>query len=388
MLKPSTLDREAFSQRLLDSPYREVALERFLSLSWQQAHRITDPWSLAPWFDLSEAEIAAIEPTRHQFRFAVLPYYALLADPKDPDCPIRRQFMPSLAETYKSPTSLRDPLGEEAHEVVPKVIHRYPDRALLFTTDRCSTYCRFCTRRRIVGGQEALSSLHEFEAALAYFRSHTELREVLLTGGDTLVLGDDRLDKLLGAIRAIPHIEVIRVASRMPATAPMRVTEKLAQILRRHAPVFMMTHFNHALECSFAAEEACARLVDSGIPVYNQSVLLQGVNAELSCIAQLNRALVRMRVTPYYLHQCDRAEGVEHFQTPLQIGIDIIDGLRGHTSGLMVPHLCVDVPGGLGKVTVQPNWIVDQNPGETRFRTYRGTVGRYPEPPPPGKASS
>lgn len=384
------LREDELAARLATSPWAEVPLERFAQLGWQRKHRITDPAQLDAWLHLSPREWAGLSATQAIFRFAVLPYFALLADPKDPRCPIRRQIVPSPEEATVLPGERADPLGEEPREAAPNLIHRYPDRALLLITDRCDSYCRFCTRRRVVGRTERRITARQLSEALSYVRAHPELRELIISGGDALSLGDEAIDGLLADIRQIPHIELIRVASRTPSTAPMRVSARLAKILRRHAPVVMMTHFNHPAECTAWAEAACARLVDAGVPVYNQTVLLAGINDRLEVIAALNRRLVNMRVTPYYLHQGDVAEGIEHFRTPLQTGVDIIDGLRGHTSGLMVPKLCVDVPGGLGKVTVLPEWILGREGRWTHFRTYSGARGSYPDPihAEPGRSSA
>jgi len=331
-------------------------------------------------FDLTDDERRAFDGAASFFRFAVTPYYALISERRNPDCAIRKQVIPVRRELEVLPDHLGDPLGEESREAAPNLIHRYPDRALLLATDRCPVYCRFCTRRRIVGRIERQATRALFAEALEYIERTTALKEVIISGGDALMLGDNTLQHLLARLREIDHIDIIRVATRMPVTCPMRVTDALAEILAASSPVYVMTHFNHVVECTPAAEAACARLVDRGVVIYNQSVLLRGINDTPQAMTRLNRKLVSMRVTPYYLHQCDMAEGIEHFRTPLQTGIDIIDAMRGHTSGLMVPQLCVDVPGGLGKVTVQPTWIEDREGPYVNFRTYTGEVGRYRDP--------
>jgi len=363
------------------SPWGDVDPADFDRWSWQFKHRIDSLEAASRYFELTADEQEALRVTAGRFRFAVTPYYALLADPADPDCPVRRQILPITDEAYVRLGERRDPLGEEEREAAPNLIHRYPDRALLLVTDRCPVYCRFCTRRRIVGRVERQGTKELLAAAFSYIREHSELREVILSGGDALMLGDGMLDFVLGELRRVPHLDILRVATRMPVTCPMRVTPELTEVLRRHAPVYVMTHFNHPRELSDRAAEAVGRLVDAGVPVYNQSVLLRGVNDDVDTIRQLNRDLVYLRAVPYYLHQCDVAEGIEHFRTPLATGLDIIDALRGHTSGLAVPQLCVDVPGGLGKVTVQPDWVVERTPERIVFRTYTGERGEYPEPP-------
>jgi lysine 2,3-aminomutase len=356
----------------------------FADWGWQIRNRVTDAARLGEVLDLSDAEQRGFERTQGIFRFALSPYYVLLADRRGADCPMRRQMVPREEEATIRIGERADPLGEEALEVVPNLVHRYPDRVLLLATDRCPVYCRFCTRRRIVGRLERQAPRALLAEAFAYIRAHSEIREVIVSGGDALMLGDKHLDYMLGEIRSAPHVDIVRIATRMPVTCPMRVTPALASILARHGPVYVLTHFNHPRECTPSAARAVDTLLQAGLPVWNQSVLLRGVNDDLSTITELNRLLVYMRAVPYYLHQCDLAEGIEHFRTPLRTGVNIIDGLRGHVSGLMVPKLCVDVPGGLGKVTLQPEWIVDTEGRATRFRTYDGRVGTYLDPAPDG----
>jgi lysine 2,3-aminomutase len=362
--------------------WEKVSTSEFDSWAWQVRHRIETADALEQLYRLSPAEREGFASTATLFRFAVTPYYALLADGRDPDCPIRRQIVPRTEESAYAWEELADPLGEEQLEVVPNLIHRYPDRALLLATDRCPVYCRFCTRRRIVGRIERQATRSLLAEALAYVREHTELREVIVSGGDALMLGDHQLEFLLRELRAIEHIDIVRIATRMPVTCPMRITPDLVQILARYQPVYVMTHFNHPRECTERAARAVSDLVEAGIPVYNQSVLLRCVNDNAEIIAELNRLLVFMRVTPYYLHQCDMAQGIEHFRTPLAVGVSIIDTLRGRVSGLAVPQLCVDVPGGLGKVTVQPDWIVKREGRSTTFRTFTGETADYLDPEP------
>jgi lysine 2,3-aminomutase len=261
------------------------------------------------------------------------------------------------------------------------VVHKYPDRVLLLAADSCSVYCRHCTRRRITGGAEGAFDRAAIEEGLAYVRSRGEVRDVLVSGGDPLVLSDERLGWLLRELRAIPHVEILRVATRMPVTCPMRISAPLARLLRSVAPLFVVTHFNHAKECTPEAREACELLVDHGVPVENQTVLLRRVNSSARAIADLNHRLLAWRVRPYYLHQGDLAEGTGHLRTPLAAGVAILEQLRGHTSGLAVPHLAVDLPGGGGKVTLQPDYVVERRADGTVFRSWRGERHFYPEPP-------
>lgn len=362
------------------TPYADVSDDEFASWGWQLKHRIDDADGLARLFALTDEERRGLAETKGIFRFACTPYYALLADRRDPTCPIRRQIVPQPAETQFRVGERTDPLGEVGREVVPNLIHRYPDRVLLLATDRCPVYCRFCTRRRIVGHVERQMTRALFRETFDYIKANRAIREVIVSGGDALMMGDNQIAYLLSEIRAITHVDIIRIATRMPATCPMRITPELAKVMRKHSPVYVMTHFNHVRECTQEAKRALDTLVDAGIVVYNQSVLLRAINDDVSAFRKLNRALVHMRATPYYLHQCDVAEGIEHFRTPLAQGLAIIEGLRGHTSGLAVPQLCVDVPGGLGKVTLVPEWVVERRPHATVFRTYTGETAEYPEP--------
>jgi len=293
---------------------------------------------------------------------------------------VRMQAIPTPAEASVQPGELRDPLGEDPHRPVATIVHKYPDRVLFLALDSCSTYCRHCTRRRITKGGESVFGREAWTQGLEYVRAHPEVRDVLVSGGDPFLLVDERLEALLGALRAIPHVEMLRIGTRVPVTLPMRVTEELATMLRRHAPLFVVTHFNHPKELTAEARAACERLVDHGVPVENQSVLLRRANSDARIIKELNHALLRARVRPYYLHQMDVAEGLEHLRTPLAAGVAILEQLRGHTTGLAVPHLAVDLPGGGGKVTLQPDYVVERRGHETVFRNFRGEAYAYPEP--------
>ena len=361
---------------------------------WQHRHALRTPQALARVVDLSASEQQGLALAAARFRLGVTPYYASLMDARHPSCPIRMQAIPAAEEVGASQGDLRDPLGEDAHRPVRAVVHRYPDRVLLLVTGTCSVYCRHCTRRRITSGEEGAFDRAAVEQGIAYVRAHREVRDVLVSGGDPLVLGDERLAWVLRELRSVPHVEILRLATRAPVTCPMRIDDALAAMLRSVKPLFVVTHFNHPKECTAEAGEACERLVDHGVPVENQSVLLRRVNSSARTIADLNHRLLRWRVRPYYLHQGDLAEGTGHLRTPLACGIGILERLRGHTSGLAVPHLAVDLPGGGGKVTVQPEYRLERAsgcasppPGEvggpagTWFRNYRGERYFYPDPP-------
>jgi lysine 2,3-aminomutase len=347
---------------------------------WQMRHAVRDAPSLARCLALTAAERAGLEGTADRFRLGISPYYLTLIDPVHPFCPIRMQAVPVGDEARSRRGELRDPLGEDGRRPVAAIVHKYPDRVLLLALDSCSVYCRHCTRRRITKGGEAVLSRRELQKGLDYIRDHPEIRDVLITGGDPLLLSDARLAELLAPLRKIPHVELIRIGTRIPVCLPMRVTEALARLLRRHAPLFVVTHFNHPKEVTPEARTACERLVDFGVPVENQSVLMRRINSSARIIRELNHACLKMRVRPYYLHQMDVAEGLEHLRTPIEAGVRIIDQLRGWTSGLAVPHLAVDLPGGGGKVTLQPNYVQEMRATETLLRNYRGHAYAYPEP--------
>jgi lysine 2,3-aminomutase len=356
---------------------------------WQLQHALTRPEQLAAELSLSESEargLAALE--ERGFPVSITPYYFGLIERENADCPIRRQVVPRIEELDLVPGDLADPLGEAAHEVAPNLISRYPDRALLFATDRCAVYCRFCTRSRLVGAGGGARPLGRLEAAFAYLRQHSEISDVIISGGDPLVMGTERLVALVAELRSIPSVQTVRLATRVPVVLPQRVTDELIQALRPHHPIWIMTHFNHPRELTPEAAEACIRLADGGFPVLNHTVLLRGINDDAEVLARLFRGLVRLRVRPYYLLQADPVQGTGHLRTPLQTGIDIMQRLQGRLSGIALPKLIVDTPGGLGKVPVGPDYVVARAPGVTRFRTHRDVEVDYLDPPAAGEGPS
>jgi lysine 2,3-aminomutase len=312
---------------------------------------------------------------------AITPYYLSLCDPHDPRCPIRLQCVPRVAEATEVEGDMVDPLGEVEHEVAPHLVRRYPDRVLLLATDRCAVYCRFCTRSRIVGDGGGPAPLERLEPAFAWIAAHPEIRDVIVSGGDPMAMATDRLERLIRRIRAIPTVETIRLATRVPVTLPMRVTSELVDALRPHHPIWVMTHFNHPKELTTEAIEACMRLADGGFPVMNQTVLLRGVNDDADVLETLFRGLVRARVRPYYLLQADPVRGTGHLRTPLATGLDIIGRLQGRLTGIATPKLICDTPGGKGKVPLLPDPVVSRSPGRTRLRTFRGEEVDYVDPP-------
>jgi lysine 2,3-aminomutase len=352
--------------------------------SWrvQLAHAITDLAGLERAVQLTDAERSGAERAlAGGFPLSITPYYAALIDPRNPACPIRRQVVPHADEAREVPGDLRDPLGEEANEVAPHLVQRYPDRALLLATDRCSVYCRFCTRSRMVGNGGGTRSLAALEPAFAYLAAHPEVQEVIISGGDPLVMKSERIAALLARLAALPHIGDVRVASRTPVALPQRIDAELCRALRTHPSVWLMTHFNHPRELTDEARRACAMLVDHGIPVMNHTVLLAGVNDDASTLEALFRGLVRTRVRPYYLLQTDPVRGTGHLRTPLERGIAIMGALQGRLSGIALPKLIVDTPNGRGKVPVGPDTIVKRADGVTTLRTFRGELVDYIDPP-------
>ena len=347
---------------------------------WQMRNAVKSLDALSRLVPLTADERAGCELTQATFRLGITPYYLSLVDREHPLCPVRMQAIPVRAEATVGRGERLDPLGEDLTRPVPAIVHRYPDRVLLLAQDTCPVYCRHCTRRRITRGGQVQLDRRELSKAIDYVRAHPEVRDVLVSGGDPLLLSDAKLEEILAPLRAIPHVEILRVGTRAPVCLPMRVTDALAAMLRRHAPLYVVTHFNHPKEVTAQAKEACERLVDHGVPVENQAVLMRRVNSSARIIKELSHECLKMRVRPYYLHQMDVAMGLEHLRTPLSKGLEIIEALRGHTSGLAVPQLALDLPGGGGKVTLQPQYLLEQRPGESVFRNFRGERYAYPEP--------
>ena len=360
--------------------YPDVSDADWADWRWQQRHAVKSLADLERLIPLTDDERRGCVETAAIFRLGISPYYLSLIDPDHPLCPVRMQAIPTRAEAATSAGELRDPLGEDHHRPVRAIVHKYPDRVLLLALDRCSVYCRHCTRRRITSGNEADLTREELREAVAYVKAHPEVRDVLISGGDPFLLSTGRLEELLEPLRAIEHVEIIRIGTRVPVCLPMRVDAELARTLRKHAPLYVVTHFNHAKEITPEARAACELLVDHGVPVENQAVLMRRLNSSTLAIKDLMQRCLRMRVRPYYLHQMDVAEGLEHLRTPIDKGVEILRELRGFTSGLAVPHLAVDLPDGGGKVTIQPDYVVEKRAGETVLRNYLGEHYRYPEP--------
>lgn len=357
----------------------DVADRDWFDWRWQLRNMLTTADDLARVIELSDGEREGLAASRALFRTGITPYYASLMDPRDPTCPIRLQAIPSVQELDVRAEELRDPLGEEPHNPVKCVVHKYPDRALFLVIDRCAIYCRHCNRRRLVGGDEPPTS-SEIEDGLAYIARTPRIRDVLLSGGDPLLLSTAKLDHILGRLRAIPHVEIIRLGTRVPVVNPMRIDDELVAALRRHHPLFVNTHFNHPRELTPEARAACERLVDAGIPVGNQAVLLRGINSSVRCLRALMRGLLRARVRPYYLFQGDTVWGTDHLRTPVEAAIELYRGLRGWMTGMGIPHLVIDAPGGGGKLPIGPQYLEELGDEVVKVRTYRGDLVDYPQP--------
>ncbi len=357
-----------------------VSPEDWNNWAWQLRHRVTKLAQLEEHLVLTEPERAGVLLTGNKLAMAITPHFFNLIDPLDADCPIRRQVIPRIEESWDDPDELTDPCGEDSHMPVPGLVHRYPDRVLFLVTDRCASYCRYCTRSRVVSGVGEQELHTEFDAAFRYLEEHTEIRDVLLSGGDALLLSDGRLEKLLSRLRAIPHLEFLRIGSRVPIFLPQRITPELCRMLQRFHPLWMSVHANHPKELTLEVKEALGRLADHGIPLGNQSVLLRGVNDDVETYKSLVHKLLMCRVRPYYLYQCDLIQGSSHLRTSVAKGLEIIEGLRGHTTGYGVPQFVIDAPGGGGKVPVNPDYILQRNHFRTMVRNYEGKVFEYPEP--------
>jgi len=346
---------------------------------WQVANMLTTADELARYVVLTADERAGLAASARLFRFGLTPYYASLMDRDHASCPIRLQAIPRVDETNVRAEELRDPLGEDTHAPVKTIVHKYPDRVLLLVVDRCAIYCRHCNRRRLVGGDDPPTTA-ELDAGIDYIARTKRVRDVLLSGGDPLLLATGKLAAILARLRAIPHVETIRIGTRLPVVCPMRVDAELVAALRAHHPLFVNTHFNHVKELTPEARAACERLVDAGIPVGNQAVLLRGVNSSVKSLRALMRGLLRARVRPYYLFQGDTVIGTDHLRTPVETAIELHRALRGWINGMAVPHLVLDAPGGGGKVPLGASYLESLDDSEAIVRTYRGTRVTYPQP--------
>jgi lysine 2,3-aminomutase len=359
--------------------FHDVPDDKWLNWRWQLSHRLNTVEEIEQVFPLSESERRALSADG-LFRVDITPYFISLIDPDDPFDPIRLQVIPTAHELAPFTGQMRDSLAEDTHSPVPGLVHRYPDRVLMLVTTQCASYCRYCTRSRIVGDDSAQFSRADFERQIDYLERTPQVRDVLLSGGDPLTLAPRLLDELLARLRAIEHIEIIRIGSRVPVFLPMRVDDEFCDMLQRYHPLWMNIHVNHPNEVTQELAEACDRLTRAGVPLGNQSVLLAGVNDCVHIQRQLVQDLVRIRVRPYYLYQCDLVVGSGHFRTPVAKGIEIMEGLRGHTSGYAIPTYVIDAPGGGGKIPVAPSYQISQSDHRVVLRNFEGFVTTYEEP--------
>ncbi|HYP18033.1 MAG TPA: KamA family radical SAM protein [Opitutus sp.] len=346
--------------------------------TWQLKNRITSVAQLEQFMTLTPDEKAGCYFASQKLSLAITPYFFNLIDRNDPDCPIRKQVIPRAGEMQLSAEEQLDSLGEDEHSPVPGLVHRYPDRVLFLVTDRCAAYCRYCTRSRLVSNAQDYNFHPEYEQALRYIEAHPEIRDVLLSGGDPLLLSDKKLEHLLSRLRAIKHVEFIRIGSRIPVFLPQRITPELCEVLKRYGPIWMSIHVNHPKEATAELRDACERLAFAGVPLGNQSVLLRGINDDADVMKALVHRLLRMRVRPYYLYQMDLITGGAHFKADVRKGLEIIQALRGHTTGYAVPQYVIDAPGGGGKVPMNPDYIERITDDEVIFRNYEGRVFTYP----------
>ena len=360
--------------------FPEVTDEQWNNWHWQVQNRIETLEQLKKYIKLTTEEENGVKESLKTLRMAITPYYLSLIDQSNPNCPVRKQAIPTHAETHHSAADLLDPLHEDGDSPAPGLTHRYPDRVLLLVTDMCSMYCRHCTRRRFAGQTDSSSSQDDISKAIDYIARTPQVRDVLLSGGDALMISDSHLESIISRLREIPHVEIIRIGTRTPVVCPQRITDDLVNMLKKYHPIWLNTHFNHPQEVTEESIAACERMANAGIPLGNQSVLLRGVNDCVPTMKKLVHQLVKMRVRPYYIYQCDLSMGLEHFRTPVSKGIEIIENLRGHTSGYAVPTFVVDAPGGGGKTPVMPNYVISQGPHKVILRNFEGVITTYSEP--------
>jgi lysine 2,3-aminomutase len=367
-------------------PWPRVTREEWNDWRWQLARRITSVEELSRIRFLSPGEAAFLSRVVGAYRMAITPYYLSLIRFDDPDDPVARQAVPSTDEYYGMNSGEDDPLEEEKDMPVPGLTHRYPDRCLMVVTNFCSMYCRHCTRKRTWALGESAKTEFEISKMLSYIRRHEEIRDVIVSGGDPLTLPTERIEFILKGLRKIPHVEIVRIGTRVPVVLPMRIDDALCTMLERYGPIWVNTQFNHPREVTGEAAGACDRLLRAGIPVSNQTVLLRGVNDHPEIVRRLNTRLLKAKVRPYYLFQCDMVRGIEHFRTRLSKGIEIMEALRGHSSGLAVPAFVVDVPGGGGKIPLMPNYLISMGQQRTVLRNYEGIMVSYREPDHDGRS--
>ncbi|MEF3279630.1 MAG: lysine 2,3-aminomutase [Elusimicrobiota bacterium] len=362
------------------SIWKNITEDKWNDYKWQLSNTIKDIETLKKVALIDKDEEESLKEVLKKFRMSITPYYAALMDKKDKKCPVRMLAIPSAKELIDAKEDLSDPLHEDIDSPAPGLTHRYPDRVLFLVTNICSMNCRHCTRRRLVGFEDVHMSWENIEKAIDYIKNAKEVRDVLISGGDPFVLNDDMLERIIKEIRQIKHVEIIRIGTRTPVVMPMRITDKLVNMLKKYHPIYVNTHFNHPKEITYEAKVACEKLADAGIPVGNQSVLLRGINDCPQTMKRLVHELLMIRVKPYYIYQCDLSMGISHFRTSVSKGMEIIENLRGHTTGMAVPTFVIDAPGGGGKIPVMPNYLISMNDRRVVLRNYEGVITTYTQP--------
>lgn len=372
-------DKVGFRQKY----YPDVTDQDWNDWTWQLKNRISNPEALSRFVNLSHDEIAAFSASSSRLPLSITPYYLSLIDPDDSSQPLRRCVIPTSHEAFISPGEAQDPLAEDEHSVMPGLVHRYPDRVLLLAVSSCAAYCRYCTRHRMVAGRRDDCSYNRprLEKAINYIKNNREIRDVLISGGDPLLLTDKKLEWIIRKLRRIRHVEMIRIGTKAPVVLPQRVTPELAAMLAKYHPLYMSIHFTHPEELTRDVEKACKRLADAGIPLGSQTVLLQGINDDAAVLKDLFHGLLKIRVRPYYLYQCDPIPGSAHFRTPVAKGLEIMQSLRGYTTGYAVPTYVIDAPGGGGKIPIFPETVVGREGDDLLIKNYEGRVFRYPDSP-------
>lgn len=360
--------------------FSDVSSKDWNNWVWQMQNRVETVEDLKAYMNLTNEEETGIRKCLGTLRMAITPYYLSLINPNDPNDPVRKQAIPTSFELEISSCDCEDPLHEEADSPVPGLTHRYPDRVLLLVTDKCAMYCRHCTRRRFAGQNDQSLPLSQIDKAIDYIAKNPVIRDVLISGGDPLMMSDDNLEQIIKKLRKIPHVEIIRIGTRVPVVMPQRITPALVEMLKKYHPIWINTHFNHPKEITPESKKACEMLANVGIPLGNQTVLLRGVNDCLHVMKKLMHELVKIRVRPYYIYQCDLSMGIKHFRTKVSKGIEIIEGLRGHTSGFAVPTFVIDAPGGGGKIPVMPNYVISSAENKVILRNFEGVITTYNEP--------
>lgn len=359
--------------------YKDVNPLDWEDWHWQVKNRISTLEALSEIIKLTPEEEQGIKRASGKMMMAITPYWATLMDPDDPNCPLRRQAVPTIHESFIGPHEMIDPCAEDRDSPAPCLVHRYPDRVLLLATEQCAMYCRHCTRRRLVGDKKEINIATRFDKAIDYIKANRKIRDVLISGGDPFMLEDDSLENLIQKMRTIPHVEFLRIGTRMPVNLPQRITQSLISMLKKYSPIFISIHFNHPKEVTKRCKIACDMLADAGMPLGSQTVLLKGINDRPFIMRKLMHELLQIRVRPYYIYQCDPVRGTSHFRTPVAVGINIIEKLRGHTSGYAVPTYVIDGPGGGGKIPVGPNYVLSQAKGKYVLRNYKGKIYTYLE---------